>query len=95
MAYIEVFREVLERHVQAELSRGAVISSDDADATCPLGCVPGALNRRPFAGQVPQLAGEEEAERIAFAVAFDGLKVAPEFEGPFAELGREYRQRFP
>lgn len=96
MSTIEAFARELERHVQAALERGVVISASGKDLACPLGCVDGAPRQRPVPASVPVLAGEQPDDRRQFAVGFEGGVFVRNGGGaPFFELGREYARRFP
>lgn len=56
---------------------------------CPLGCIPGAANCRPFPSQVPVTCLTDKV--WAFAQGFDG----EDWDGypDYHRLGREYRRR--
>lgn len=91
-SFFAAFRDSLARDVANALARRVLVSASEPGAHCPLGCRPNALNRLDV---LTPVCGEPIEARIAFATAFDGLGVNPEYEGAFAELGREYRARFP
>jgi hypothetical protein len=94
------FKRELALYVEAAVARGIRISASDKATYCPLGCIPGdrppSFRHRPVS--CVEIAGTSQSQRVAFACAFDGsawaaLEMA---EYPdFAELGREYRARFP
>lgn len=94
MSDFERFRKLLEECTSAAVAGGVYISAKrEFIGSCPLGCLPEAKNDRPSVrlGEIRlDFVAPEDLE--AFIDAFEGRAFV---DGAFAELGKEYAEKYP
>jgi hypothetical protein len=97
----ERFRKIASKiadSVTLQVLSGREVSASDMQCLCPMGCLPDAIQGRPFS--LPKSlvkAGITRDEFWSFVCGFGNIENKDSMEDPeeFRELGKLYRKRYP